>query len=135
MTTAAVDDYVEFCTFLRKLTGIDLSQYKRPQMERRLRSFYSNKGVTTLTEPFDRLRSDPAHLEELLDRITINVSQLWRNPEQWEVIQRSCCRSWPRRDRSAPGALGPLMALRHIRWPRSATSSARTSGLDPGHRY
>jgi chemotaxis protein methyltransferase CheR len=88
MSIAAVDDYVEFCIFLRKLTGIDLSQYKRPQMERRLRSFYSNRGVHSLTETFDRLRSDPAHLEELLDRITINVSQLWRNPEQWDVIQK-----------------------------------------------
>jgi chemotaxis protein methyltransferase CheR len=88
MTTTAVDDYVEFCTFLRKLTGIDLSQYKRPQMERRLRTFYANKGIQSLTEPFERLRSDPDHLDELLDRITINVSQLWRNPEQWEVIQK-----------------------------------------------
>jgi len=89
MTTAAVDDYVEFCTFLRRLTGIDLSQYKRPQMERRLRSFYANKGISSLTEPFDRLKNDPAHLDELLDRITINVSQLWRNPEQWVVIQKT----------------------------------------------
>ncbi len=88
MTTAAIDDYVEFCNFMRKLTGIDLSQYKRPQMERRLRSFYANRGVTSLTETFARLRSDPAHLEELLDRITINVSQLWRNPEQWDIIQK-----------------------------------------------
>ncbi len=60
MTTTAVDDYVEFCTFLRKLTGIDLSQYKRPQMERRLRSFYANKGMQSLTDSFERLRSDPA---------------------------------------------------------------------------
>ncbi|HEX3802936.1 MAG TPA: protein-glutamate O-methyltransferase CheR [Solirubrobacteraceae bacterium] len=89
MTTTAVDDYVEFCTFLRKLTGIDLSQYKRAQMERRLRSFYANKGVDSLTATFERLRSDPVHLEELLDRITINVSQLWRNPEQWEVIKKT----------------------------------------------
>jgi chemotaxis protein methyltransferase CheR len=88
MTTTAVDDYVEFCTFLRKLTGIDLSQYKRPQMERRLRTFYTNKGIQSLTEPFERLRTDPDHLDELLDRITINVSQLWRNPEQWEVIEK-----------------------------------------------
>ncbi len=87
MTLAAVDDYVEFCLFLRRLTGIDLTQYKRPQMERRLRTFYANKGITLLTDAFSRLRSDPAHLEELLDRITINVSQLWRNPEQWEIIQ------------------------------------------------
>jgi chemotaxis protein methyltransferase CheR len=88
VTLAAVDDYVEFCAFLRKLTGIDLSQYKRPQMERRLRSFYANKGVDSLTDTFERLRRDPAHLEELLDRITINVSQLWRNPEQWELMQK-----------------------------------------------
>jgi chemotaxis protein methyltransferase CheR len=88
MTLAVVDDYVEFCTFLRRLTGIDLSQYKRPQMERRLRTFYSNKGVNTLTEAITHLHADPARLEELLDRITINVSQLWRNPEQWDLIQK-----------------------------------------------
>lgn len=87
MTLTSVDDYVEFCGFLRRLTGIDLSQYKRPQMERRLRTFYTNKGVHTLTDAIERLRSDPQHLEELLDRITINVSQLWRNPEQWDIIQ------------------------------------------------
>ena len=87
MTLAAIDDYVEFCTFLRNLTGIDLSQYKRPQMERRLRTFYANKGVNSLTDAIERLRAEPDSLEELLDRITINVSQLWRNPEQWELIQ------------------------------------------------
>jgi chemotaxis protein methyltransferase CheR len=87
MTLAAVDDYVEFCTFLRKLTGIDLSQYKRPQMERRLRTFYANKGLNSLTDAIAYLHGEPAQLEQLLDRITINVSQLWRNPEQWELIQ------------------------------------------------
>jgi chemotaxis protein methyltransferase CheR len=87
MTLATVDDYVEFCTFLRKLTGIDLSQYKRPQMERRLRTFYANKGVDNLSDAIARVRDDPSQLEPLLDRITINVSQLWRNPEQWELIQ------------------------------------------------
>ena len=89
MTLTTTDDYVEFCAYLRRLTGIDLSQYKRPQMERRLRTFYANKGVNTLTEAITHLRSDPVRLEELLDRITINVSQLWRNPEQWELIQNN----------------------------------------------
>lgn len=86
--SAAADDYLAFCVFLRRLTGIDLLQYKRPQMERRLRSFYSNRGIDRLTDTFELLRSDPEQLEQLLDRITINVSQLWRNPEQWELIER-----------------------------------------------
>jgi chemotaxis protein methyltransferase CheR len=87
VTTLVTDDYLELCSVLRGLTGLDLAQYKRPQMERRIRSFYAAKGVHTLTDAFHRLRTDPAHLDELLDRITINVSQLWRNPEQWRVIQ------------------------------------------------
>jgi chemotaxis protein methyltransferase CheR len=57
-------------------------------MERRLRSFYATRGVTELTESFERLRRDPQHLDELLDRITINVSQLWRNPDQWTLIEQ-----------------------------------------------
>ncbi len=81
MSLTAVDDYVEFCEFLRKLTGIDLSQYKRPQMERRRRSFYATRGVQQLTDSFERLRTDRQHLDESLCRITINVSQLRRNPE------------------------------------------------------
>jgi chemotaxis protein methyltransferase CheR len=85
---AAHDDYIEFCLFLRSLCGIDLTQYKRPQMERRLRSFYATRGITRLTDSFDQLRRDPHHLDELLDRITINVSQLWRNPEQWTLIEQ-----------------------------------------------
>ena len=109
-------------SFLRKLTGIDLSQYKRPQMERRLRTFYANKGVNSLTDALERLRSDPQQLEELLDRITINVSQLWRNPEQWEVIQNAPAaragRAGPASGRGAPAA---PTAPRHTRWRRSAT--------------
>lgn len=87
ITLSPVDDYTEFCVYLRRLTGIDLLQYKRPQMERRLRSFYANKGVNSLSAAVALLQSDPTQLEPLLDRITINVSQLWRNPEQWQVIQ------------------------------------------------
>jgi chemotaxis protein methyltransferase CheR len=86
--TSGQDDYVEFCLFLRGLTGIDLTQYKRPQMERRLRSFYSTRGISKLTDTFEQLRRDPQQLDALLDRITINVSQLWRNPEQWELIEQ-----------------------------------------------
>lgn len=77
------DDYVAFCEGLRQVCGIDLSQYKRPQMERRLRSFYERRGITSLTDALPSLRRGSTELEELLDRVTINVSQLWRHPEQW----------------------------------------------------
>jgi chemotaxis protein methyltransferase CheR len=84
---AAADDYVAFCEGLRQLCGIDLSQYKRPQMERRLRSFFARRGYARLTDSLGRLRTDKEQLEELLDRVTINVSQLWRHPDQWARLE------------------------------------------------
>jgi chemotaxis protein methyltransferase CheR len=83
----AADDYVAFCQGLLKLCGIDLSQYKRPQMERRLRSFFARLGYAKLTDSLDRLGGDKQLLDELLDRVTINVSQLWRHPEQWTQLE------------------------------------------------
>ncbi len=80
------DDYETFCEGIRALSGIDLAQYKRGQMERRIRSFARRKGIDDLAVYLAALKADPAALEDFLDRMTINVSQLWRNPEQWTVI-------------------------------------------------
>lgn len=87
-TAAGSDDYVLFCEGLRQICGVDLSQYKRPQMERRLRSFFARKGIHLLTDCLDALRRDKTELDALLDRVTINVSQLWRHPEQWVRLER-----------------------------------------------
>src|ERR1700742_4076852 len=84
----ASDDYVLFCEGLRQICGVDLTQYKRPQMERRLRSFFARKGIHLLTDCLDALRRDRTELDALLDRVTINVSQLWRHPEQWVRLER-----------------------------------------------
>ncbi len=88
MSAIGADDYVLFCEGLRQICGVDLSQYKRPQMERRLRSFVARKGISRLTDCLDSLRQDRAELDALLDRVTINVSQLWRHPEQWIRLER-----------------------------------------------
>jgi chemotaxis protein methyltransferase CheR len=85
-TQNAIDDYVSFCRGVQALCRIDLEQYKRPQMERRIRTFASGRGVEALPEYLTVLRKDRSELEAFLDRITINVSQLWRNPEQWDVL-------------------------------------------------
>jgi chemotaxis protein methyltransferase CheR len=88
MSTVAHDDYLAFCEGLREICGIDLSQYRRPQMERRLRSFFARQGCSVLTDSLERLRKNRSELETLLDRVTINVSQLWRHPDQWAGLER-----------------------------------------------
>jgi chemotaxis protein methyltransferase CheR len=83
------DEYTEFCEGVRRLSAIDLSQYKRGQMERRIRTFAGTRGQTDLPTYLGVLKRDVTELESFLDRVTINVSQLWRHPEQWDVLEQS----------------------------------------------
>jgi chemotaxis protein methyltransferase CheR len=86
---AAVDEYDVFCQGFRRLSGLDLTQYKRPQMERRIRSFLDRRGHADGLSPYlQLLRADPVELDAFLDRVTINVSELWRHPEQFAVLAR-----------------------------------------------
>ena len=82
------DEYAAFCSAVRRLTGIDLSQYKRGQMERRIRTFAERRGAPGLRQYATDLAHSKTELDEFLDRVTINVSQLWRNPEQWDLLAR-----------------------------------------------
>lgn len=82
------DEYGDFCEGVRRLCAIDLSQYKRAQMERRIRTFATTRGMGKLAEYLSMLKRDKAELEQFLDRVTINVSQLWRHPEQFTTLER-----------------------------------------------
>lgn len=79
--------YEEFAIKVLALTGIDLHAYKQHQMERRIRSFMSRYDIQDLGDYFDRLRTDREMLNKFLDRITINVSELFRNPDKFLFLK------------------------------------------------
>lgn len=81
-----LDDFVVFCRGLQRLTGANLAYYKRQQMERRARGLATRAGADDLVQYLTILRSDPAQLDEFMARMTITVSQLWRNPEIFDAI-------------------------------------------------
>jgi len=85
---AETDDFAALCHLVRRLCGVDLLQYKRGQMERRVRSFAQRRGTPDLAAYGRRLQADEQELDALLDRVTINVSHLWRHEEQWTVLGR-----------------------------------------------
>ncbi len=83
------DDFVALCELVRSLCGVDLTQYKRAQMERRVRTWTQRRGTPDLAEYGRILRRDKDELDAFLDRVTINVSHLWRHEGQFEALKRS----------------------------------------------
>jgi chemotaxis protein methyltransferase CheR len=82
------NDYEQFITQIKTKTGIDLALYKEAQMKRRLTSLYEKKGYSSFQEYFQVLNRDQELLNEFLDRITINVSEFYRNYKRWEVLEK-----------------------------------------------
>ena len=82
------NDYQEFAEKIKKLTNIDLLCYKEAQMKRRLQALYEKKGYKSFNEYFPNLASDRNMLNEFLDRMTINVSEFFRNSKRWEVLEK-----------------------------------------------
>ena len=82
------DDFTALCELVRQLCAVDLLQYKRNQMERRVRTWTERRGTPDLAEYGKILRKDPEELDAFLDRVTINVSHLWRHEDQFEVLRK-----------------------------------------------
>lgn len=82
-------DFIQFIELVNRKTGIDLSKYKEPQMKRRLTSLFEKRGFSSFVEYFEAMAKDNALFDEFLDRMTINVSEFFRNPNRWEVLKES----------------------------------------------
>ncbi|GKU81005.1 protein-glutamate O-methyltransferase CheR [Niallia sp. NCCP-28] len=80
-------DYDDFIKNFYSQSGIDLSLYKEAQMKRRLTSLYEKRGFVSFKEYFQAVIRNKDLMDELLDRMTINVSEFYRNYKRWEVLE------------------------------------------------
>ncbi|OOC60868.1 CheR family methyltransferase [Paenibacillus ihbetae] len=80
-------DYVGFVRSIERSTGINLADYKEAQMKRRLTTLRNKKGYSTFEAFYDAMMKDKPLFHEFLDRMTINVSEFWRNPNRWEILK------------------------------------------------
>ncbi|WP_188206019.1 CheR family methyltransferase [Alkalibacillus aidingensis] len=83
------DDYIEFIERVKHETGIDLALYKEKQMKRRLTTLREKRGYDNFSSYFHALKDDSQLFHEFLDRMTINVSEFYRNYKRWETFEKS----------------------------------------------
>lgn len=82
------EKYNEFIVRIKDKLGIDLGLYKEAQMKRRITSLRDKRRFKTFADYYQAINEDDELLDEFVDRMTINVSEVYRNPKRWDVLQQ-----------------------------------------------
>ncbi len=79
-------DYEYFKREIMALTSIDLNSYKEKQMKRRIDTLISKHSINGYDQYMKALKTNREYFDEFVNYITINVSEFYRNPEQWKIL-------------------------------------------------
>ncbi|MBD5444715.1 MAG: protein-glutamate O-methyltransferase CheR [Lachnospiraceae bacterium] len=83
-----VYDYEYLKKAVFDLTKIDLNAYKEKQMKRRIDTLISKNKITGYDNYVAALKKDQRLFEEFVNYLTINVSEFYRNPDQWAIMEK-----------------------------------------------
>lgn len=81
-------DYEYFKKAVLDLTKIDLSAYKEKQMKRRIDTLIAKNKIVGYDKYVAALKGDNRLFEEFVNYLTINVSEFYRNPDQWQIMDK-----------------------------------------------
>src|SRR6185436_17437574 len=59
--------------------GYDFTFYSKESLNRRLNKLYHIENFSSLEEFRDKIRNDPKYIEHLVNRITVNVTEMFRD--------------------------------------------------------
>jgi len=79
-------DYQYFVKEIFKLTSIDLSSYKEAQMKRRIDALITKHNVKGYDNYIEILKKNKDELNYFIEYTTINVSEFYRNTDQWKIL-------------------------------------------------
>ncbi|MHB8130546.1 MAG: CheR family methyltransferase [Mobilitalea sp.] len=80
--------YEAFKQSIYDMTKIDLNSYKERQMKRRIEALIAKYGINSYADYVIKLKTDKIAFDEFINYITINVSEFFRNPEQWALLEK-----------------------------------------------
>jgi len=82
------EDYRLFLKNLVTHFNLDLSGYKQHRVRRRTDILLKKYGMNSYSEYLELLKKNKDKWLEFLDKLTINVTEFFRNPEKWEYLKQ-----------------------------------------------
>ncbi|HIE11835.1 MAG TPA: protein-glutamate O-methyltransferase CheR [Desulfotomaculum sp.] len=81
-------DFEGFKRRVHATFNIDLAGYKETQLRRRTGNLMSRRGVADYFTYYQLLKRDSAAFQEFMDYLTINVTEFFRDPGMFEVLEK-----------------------------------------------
>ncbi|MGO4821084.1 MULTISPECIES: CheR family methyltransferase [unclassified Flavobacterium] len=67
--------------------GFDFGSYSRASLKRRVDRIYNLDGFSRFSEFLSRIRSEPEYYKRLVEEITVNVTEMFRDPSFYQVLR------------------------------------------------
>ena len=83
-----LDNYEKFKDDVYRLTKIDLNCYKEKQMRRRIDTLITKNKISSYDQYVELIKKDKEKFEQFVNFLTINVSEFYRNPDQWNLSDK-----------------------------------------------
>lgn len=91
----SMEEFNWFLEVVKKDFNFDLTGYKPHRVKRRIEMLIRKYGLKSYKEYYELIKKDEKKKDEFFDRMTINVTEFFRNPEKW----------WELRDKFIPELL------------------------------
>ncbi len=86
--TADERAYSEILSLLQKSTGLDLTDYRKTTLRRRISRRMLLHDASDLTAYVAKLRENPAEIDALYNDVLVNVTQFFRDPQAIDALKR-----------------------------------------------
>lgn len=86
--TLSVQDLVKFTHDIYMLYGYDFSGYSQNSYKRRVDKFLEKYHFTQYSELLNRLQMNPIFFNSFLEEVTVNVTEMFRDPEFFKTLRR-----------------------------------------------
>lgn len=89
MTLEADAEFEYLIDYLREARGVDFTGYKRPSLVRRVAKRCAELGIDSFSSYLDYLQVHADEFPILFDKILINVTEFFRDPEAWDYLAKN----------------------------------------------
>ena len=89
MSLDAGPQFETLIEYLRESRGVDFTGYKRTSLVRRVAKRCTELNIDNFTVYLDYLQVHPDEFQILFDKILINVTEFFRDPQSWDYLREN----------------------------------------------